>query len=411
MRSFLRRHHFLICFVLLTNLMGISVGMAKVSTSLLSLDLGADATLQGLIASAQSVGIIFVSIPIGFMIDRLGPRRLFVTGSVVVGLIYLLLPLVPSPGLLLLGTALVSLFMPMRFVTLNALFMAQLENMGESKAGWYRGSHMTGMFLVGPVLAALAVEWCGFRGTFWFIGLLFALTIGLSPTVFRHYAVKPVPAKPPRLRDLVPQLARLSRDPELRAISLIEFTAQGINSFYVFFILIIAINQLHLDTLMASHLIAIEGATFILALFVLGGVVQRLGHEYSYLISLLSAALALLALGLGRELPTLLLGGGILGLSLGTLQIINLTRYARLGARLGRGEVSGISSLAGPAGGCLGALCGGWIGHHWGLQHVFLLAIPLLLLLSGWILRTMRQAIHSSVPRTPAPAEPLTDKP
>lgn len=389
MSSFLRRHHFLICFVLLTNLMGISVGMAKVGTSLLSLQLGADPTLQGLIASAQSVGIIFVSIPIGFMIDRLGPRRLFVTGSIVVGLIYLLLPLLPTAWLLLLCTALISLFMPMRFVTLNTLFMAQLENMGESKAGWYRGSHMAGMFLVGPVLAALAVEWSGFRGTFWFITLLFVITILLSPAVFRHYEVNPLAAKRGSLRDTLRQLTQLTRDPELRTISLIEFSAQAINSFYLFFILVIAINQLHLNALMASHLIAIEGGTFIAALFLLGGVVSRLGHERSYLISFLSAALALLALGLGQDLNTLLLGGGVLGLSLGTLQIINLTRYARLGARLGRGQVSGISSLAGPAGGCLGALFGGLIGHHWGLQTVFLLAIPLLLGLSGWIAHGM----------------------
>jgi hypothetical protein len=52
-------------------------------------------------------------------------------------------------------------------------------------------------------------------------------------------------------------------------------------------------------------------------------------------------------------------GSVLLGLSLGTLQIITLTRFAALGNRLGRGRVSGITPLVGTCGGLLGNLLGG----------------------------------------------------
>lgn len=392
MLSFLRRHHFLVFFVLLTNIMGISIGMAKVSTTLLALQLGADASLQGLIASAQSIGVVIMSIPIGFMMDRAGPGRLFIVGSLLVGAIYLLLPLMTTPWAVLFATAMVSLFMPMRFVSLNAVFMAELETLGESKAGWYRGSHMTGMFLIGPVLAAIAVEALGFVGTFWSIVALFAVSILLSPTVFRHYQRRTIPpaAAAPAYK-ITARLALLFRDEELRRVGLIEFCAQSINAFYIFFILIIAINQLHMAPLPASHLIGINGGAYIFALLFLGKTVQRVGHELGYLLSFSAALLALLMLGLGQQLLWLMVGGALLGLCLGTLQIITLTRFARLSTRLGRGEVSGVSSLMGPSGSFFGSLIGGFIGQHFGLQPVFLFFILPVVLMVAWTASQWRQ--------------------
>lgn len=411
MLSFLRRHHFLVNFVLLTNIMGISIGMAKVATTLLALHLGADASLQGLIGSAQSVGIMFVSIPIGLMLDRVGPGRLFILGSLLVGTIYLLIPLQHSPWILLLATALGSFFMPMRFVSLNAVFMAELENIGESKAGWYRGSHMAGMFLIGPVLAAIAIEAVGFSATYWSIVLLFIISIALSPSVFRHYQNQPPccqssEASALQGSSIQQRLALLLRDPELRQVGAIEFCAQSINAFYIFFILLIAINQLQLAPLPASHLLGINGGAYIFALLFLGKAIQRLHHFTGYLLGFGFTLLALLILGLSQALPGLMAGGALLGLSLGALQVITLTRFARLGTRLGRGEVSGISSLAGPMGSFLGSLAGGMLGHSIGLQPVFLCFILPVTLMLLWVASQWRHQ-HSAASRLQGNEEPI----
>lgn len=86
--------------------------------------------------------------------------------------------------------------------------------------------------------------------------------------------------------------------------------------------------------------------------------------------------LALLLLALAQHLAWLWVGGALLGVGLGLLQIHTLTQFAQLGARLGRGRVSGLSALAGPSGGLVGGLLGGTLGAVVGLQTVFLFFLP-----------------------------------
>jgi hypothetical protein len=50
--GFLDRHRFLILFALLSTLMGTSVGMAKVATSLYALELHSDELVLGLIVAS-----------------------------------------------------------------------------------------------------------------------------------------------------------------------------------------------------------------------------------------------------------------------------------------------------------------------------------------------------------------------
>ncbi|HEX6242777.1 MAG TPA: MFS transporter, partial [Polyangiales bacterium] len=90
--TFLARHRFLIVFAALSSLMGTSVGIARVTTSLYAVDLGADARVLGLIAASQSVGILVVSMPVGVLVDRYGARIPFLVGSLLAGLVYALIP-------------------------------------------------------------------------------------------------------------------------------------------------------------------------------------------------------------------------------------------------------------------------------------------------------------------------------
>ena len=145
-------------FILLATLAGIGVGLAKVTTALYAIDLQASPLQLGLIAGAQTAGLLLTSLPCGVLVERLGPLRLFVLGSLLAGAIYQLVPLVPHPLYLLALTLLVGLCMPCRFVSLNTVFMQQLAQMGEARAGWFRGSQMIGLLLVGPTLAALLVD-------------------------------------------------------------------------------------------------------------------------------------------------------------------------------------------------------------------------------------------------------------
>jgi MFS family permease len=369
MQHFFQRNRFLISFSALSTLMGTSVGIAKVTTSLYALELHADELVLGLIAAAQTVGSLLISLPMGVLVDRIGPARPFVFGSFVAGVLYCVLPAVPSAWWLLACTAAISLFMPMRFVSLNSLFMREIVKIGMSKAGFYRATHMIGMMLLGPTLGVWASRAFGFNGSYYWIAGLFALTIVLSPIVLARQGERaPVRSKEP----LRAQLLALSSDTELRETGLVEFALQSINAFFSFFIVIIAVRELSLGETFASQLLALQGGAFMLALFCLGGFASRLGDERTYAAAFALIATALLVLGLSAAPLWLGVGSVLLGAGLGSLQIVNLTRFAIIGERLGRGKVSGLTPLLGTSGSLLGSFLGGAIGRAFCLQYVFL---------------------------------------
>jgi MFS family permease len=389
LRALFARHRFLVTFVLLNSLMGVSVGLAKVTTPLYAMHLGANEALLGLVAGSQSAGILLIGLPMGFLVDRYGPAGLFVIGSLCAGALYLVVPLVPSTMFLVGCTFVISFFMPFRFVSLNTVFLKQLEVLGEEKAGWARGSHMAGTSMVGPALAATLIQVSSYKHTYWVIAALFLLTMFMSPVVFNQHQAETKSARTLGWRDVRAQLLLIGRDVDLRGACMVDFTGQAIMMFYTFFIVVIALAQLGLGADEASGLVGAQGFSYVLALFTLGPFANRLGQSSVYVLSAGLVALALVLLGTAGSPPLLWAGGLLLGVGLGLLQIVNLMRFARIGGRLGRGKIAGLNALVGPAGGMVGSMGGGLLGHQIGLQTVFLLFIPALGLLL-WQLHTQR---------------------
>jgi MFS family permease len=386
MRGLMAQNRFLIAFAALSSFMGISVGLARVTTSLYALALHSSDALLGLIAGSQSVGILVMSLPVGVLVDHFGPARLFLAGSLLAGVAYLLIPLLPTPEFLLVCSLLISFFMPLRFVSLNTVFMEQLSKLGESKAGWFRGTHMVGFFLLGPLLAPAVIAAVDFSGTYWLVAAAFGLTVLAAPLVFGHYTEHQRHGRRFMWADVPAQLGLLRSDLALREVCLIEFFAQAVNGFYAFFIIVIAIQSFRLGADDAARLAAAQGLSLIFALFFLGGLARRFGQRAVYLGSFAWIAAALALLGLTPATNGLWAGGLALGLGVGMLEIVNLTCFARISAVLGRGKIAGINALVGPGGGLFGSLLGGIAGPWLGLQAVFLLFLPPLLFFGGRLL-------------------------
>jgi len=372
---------FLVLFAALSSSMGLSAGMAQITTSLYAVQLGASEAMLGLIASAQSVGVLVVGLPAGMAVDRVGPARPFVLGTVSAGLLYFVLPFFPSASWLLITTACVSFFMPLRFVSLNSVFLKALAGLGAARAGWFRATHMLGMFLIGPVVAARVVGAFGHAVAYWCISATFGLTLLLSPLVFGPHSVRVHGA--PRQTTV---LRRLFADAGIRRVALLEAGSQGINAYYTFFIVVIAVKIANLSAAQASNLVAIKGVSLIAALVLLGRTVTRWGKQRAYLIGLTVGGVSLLVLGLTATPISLYVGGFGLGLGLGLLQIVNLTEFARAGARFGHGALSGVNALVGPSGSFLGGVLGGVVGRALGLPAVFLLGAGACAG-AGWLLR------------------------
>lgn len=387
-RAWLRHNRFLLVFAVLASLMGTSVGVAKIAVSLYALDLGASAAQLGLIASGQMAGTLVMAVPIGFLVEHYGPGRLFVLGSALAGLAYALVPAVPSAAFLLGCVTAISFFMPLRFVSLNAVFFEQIRTLGEGKAGWYRGTHMSGMFLVGPALAVGLIAALGYAGTFWALAASFVLTIAVSPIVFARYSrPRAAAGRRPGLRAIVAELGVLARERELRQLCLIDLAASAATMYQSTFIVAIALQVMGLDAAHASAYVTGTGLTFILTLFFGGALVRRIGVRGSYLAGFALSALALAFQGAAPGPAWLWPGVLLQGLGLGLLQIVTLTRIARIGARLGQGKVSGVNLLVRPVGSLVGSALGGLLGQQIGLQNVFFVLLPVFVLLSVWQLR------------------------
>lgn len=69
-------------FIVLTILAGLGVGVARALTSLYAVHIQATELQLGLIAAAQSIGLLFMALPVGVLVQRFGSLKIFALGSV-----------------------------------------------------------------------------------------------------------------------------------------------------------------------------------------------------------------------------------------------------------------------------------------------------------------------------------------
>jgi sulfonate transport system permease protein len=134
----------------------------------------------------------------------------------------------------------------------------------------------------------------------------------------------------------------------------------------------LAIDQFKFSTQAAATLTGVQGGAFIVVLL-FGGRLTSSGQKMPLVLSYWVTMLGLLCLGFTQTASGLWVGATFIGLGLGYLTIANLVKFTQLTHELGRGNIAGINGLAGPGGGLVGSIIGGALGHHIGLQTVFLI--------------------------------------
>ncbi|MGE4316037.1 MFS transporter [Acinetobacter sp.] len=377
---------FMSSFVLLTIIAGLGVGVARVLISLYAVHLNASELQLGLISAAQNIGILLMALPIGVLVQRLGSLKVFSIGSVVGAVLYFLTPLQANAWYLMILTALVSCFLPMRFVSINTVFLSNLKRLGPAKAGWFRGSHMMGFFLIAPALSVLLIEHFGYSGSFYCVALLFLGTLFFAPFCFQkvHQHTQSTPSF--QWRDVVAPLVLLKTHAPLRVICALEFLSSVANNYFGFFIVVIAIQSFALPESMAVMLLTTQGIIFVGSLFTLGGLAELVGYQKFYLIGLGLISSALLILALTPVTLWMWPASLMLGLGLGMLHIANFMSFAKVGEQTAMAKISPILALVGPTGGLFGGFLGAALGASVGLQNLFfpigLAFLALILLIS-----------------------------
>lgn len=354
------------------------MGISQIAITLYAVKLGASTSQIGLIQGVQSVGILLTVLPMGLLVDYLGAKRLFIFGCSVGALIYLFLPLANTAHLLLICTLVLGLFMSFRFVSLSSVFLDYLQSIGNQKAGWFRASHSIGLTFLGPLLGGFLVKHAGYYWTFIAVSMVLVITVITAAFVLTGRK-KDNDITVFSFNYIFSDIKSMLKNKEVVESSIAEGLAIATFSCFTTFIVVIALRIFHLPQEIAAIFISAEGLVFIVSLFSLGALLEKIGQKNFYLLGISMVLLSLFLLGIAKN-PILLWPGSLfLGAGLGMLNLINVTRIGNTNTK--KGKVAGIFALFTVTGMMLGPILGGFIGRVFGLQAIFLILIPLFFIL------------------------------
>lgn len=383
---------FLPRFLLLALVSGATVGMAKIVITLYALALGADAWQIGVIAAMEALGMLFLTLPAGFVIARFGARRVYALSSLGPMLVNLAIPLYAAWWWLALGQLLIGLFIPFRIVAMNGSFLRQLKHLGSDKAGWYRGALTLGLGLLGPLLGNAFSERGAFSLAFMLIAASFA-GMALYSLRFWEGVGDASPSGTAAASGMLAQVRQLLGERSIRQSCSVELSNSATTSLFTTFIILLALEG-GVPQGQAVSLVMIEALFAVLALFGLGRVLRATRPGRAYALGLGLAITALLVCGLGHGYGWLVLAAVLVSLATATVHLVNMTRLSQ--RREDSSKLSGLFNLASMAGSFGGALLGGAISHFTGLANLFLCWIPLLLLVA-WCCRQRHALVQEVV--------------
>jgi MFS family permease len=368
-------------------------GLSRVAMPLFAAARGAQAWQVGIVGGLGYMGVLLMALPMGAWIDRHGSRTMFLRGVIAAGLLYLLLSLVQGPWQVIAAAALLGFALPFRTVPIQTEFLAMLPQLGPAKAGWNRAAFMLGLSFIGPAVSAAVLSSLGFRALFLMVSatLLFAFIVGRR-VLLRRSGIAGQEGDAPLHVRIRRQMALLRDDADFRRTMLIDGLAQMSVAYFVVFAVRMGLQRFGMSLQAAAGLITVQGALYVATLFAGGLLVTRWRVELRYAIAFALLLAQSLLYGLGGAVPLLWLGAALMGVGVGLQGVTSTTRFAELMRRHGRGRIGGLSSLAPTSGGMVGAVVGGVVSQHFGIETGFLVLALGQATMLALLLRTPRAA-------------------
>jgi len=363
-------------YLILNIVSGTVGGAMQIVVPLYALSLHAALSQVGLIRGVSGIGTLLLVIPVGFLVDLFGSKRLFLVGAVAGTIATYLLSYskVPVDIALIMGIA--GLFGSLKMNSLNASFFSNLQSMGIEKAGWFKGSMSIGLTFLGPVLGAYLIHALDYPHVFKLLALLTLVPIAL---VFIFHK------EPTRTASSVPfkeamsiQLADFKRLIGWRVLYLPLLTESLSTAFFATFsafVIILAVQSLHLAVSRASLLLTIEGGVFIVTVFAASSLIRILSVLQLYAFSVAVVVGGLIYLSVAGTFAALAVSTVILGFGLGLLNLVVSSWIGRIEGE--KGKIVGLFSAAVSVGASIGPMVGGLIGSRFGTRVIFLSFIPI----------------------------------
>jgi predicted MFS family arabinose efflux permease len=360
-------------FIALSLASGLTVGLGKVVTTLYALELGASAFQVGIVSAMESVGMILVTVPAGFIIARYGARSIYFAASFGPLLVNLALPFSSSWAGLAIGRGLIGLCIPFRMVSMNGAFLERLKGGNDPRGGWYRGSLTAGLAVIGPAVAGILTASVGVTAGFFVVAALFGLMGVFSLSFLPQRSDEQGAAS----SGFFSQVTDLLRERTTRESCAVEFLSAATAALFSTFIILLAIALPPLTEQDGIHILVIQGIAAVALLFVGGTVASRLSRNALYGLGLGLAVAALIAFGFARGMAALAVGAVSLSAATALVHLVNVRMLANIAGA--KSKVAGLYNLASMTGSSAGAIGGGLISKLVPLQWVFLAWLPVLL--------------------------------
>ena len=336
--------------------------------------LGAGPAATGLLAAAQTIPFLLLSLPAGLLADRFARRRLMAGAEAIrAAALLALLVLVAAGGLSLVGLAAIGCLAATGTVVYSVAAPALVPALAPRAALAAVNGRLelarSAAFTAGPALGGALVAWTG-------AGSAFALAAGMSVAACALLAGLPEPARgagPGRRlgRDLREGAAFAWRQPLLRAILLVaivwNFSWFVLQAVFVLF----ALQHLRMDTAAIGAALGLYGLGMVVGAAVTPRIARRVTFGTLLVIGPVVSVLGalLLAATIVRPVPGLAFAAMALfgaGPIVWTISQTTLRQAVTPDALLGR--VSAVMLMATYGARPLGALLGGAVGARFGVE-------------------------------------------
>lgn len=254
---------------------GTVAGAMQLAVPLYALSLKADTAQIGLIRGISGIGLLLLVIPAGFLVDHYGSKRLFLVGGLFGTVATFSLVTAHTPLAIAAVMGLAGLFSSLKMTALNSSFYSNLQSMGIEKAGWFKGSMSIGLTFLGPLAGGWLAHAISYDELFKLLAACTLIPISLVFFFHNEPARQGSGGLRAAVRKQLTDFAGLIRRRELYLPLLTESLSTSFFATFSAFIVVLAVQSLHLPATAASLLLSIEGGLFIITVFAAGKLILR----------------------------------------------------------------------------------------------------------------------------------------
>ncbi len=360
---------------------------------------------RAMISGASSLSFLIggaLGIPAGRLNDRMGPKSLTVTTSILFSLGYLLLSGLRTPWQLYL---LYGLFVAVGFGAFDVITLSTVSRWFLRRRGMMSGIVKMGTGagqLLMPLFAATLITAYGWRSTYMIIGLIFIVILVSVSLVMRHdpHDMGLLPDDDPYepsarrsgLRDLGMPLKAAVRTKQFWAINLAEFC-----SFFCLLTIVVHIVPHAIDKGLtpgtAAGVISAIGGMSIVGRLVLGTANDRIGGKRSLIICFIILFCSFIWLQIAERAWMLFLFAVVYGFAHGGLFTVVSPTVAELFGTGSHGVLFGIVLFSGNIGGAISPILAGRIFDVTGSYRIIFLMLAMMAAI-GFVLVTLLRPLR-----------------